>query len=107
MHKHSNKGTVFETERLVIRLFTTDDYDNYFSLYGDPVVMQYIRPAKTKMECDADFTKFFLNAPLHPFMGRWAVGEKNSGKFVGSFVIIPIPGDETKIQLGYSFLPEH
>ena len=39
-------------------------------------------------------------------MGRWAVNEKDTGRFVGSFAIIPIPGDEEKIQLGYSLLPE-
>jgi hypothetical protein len=48
-----------------------------------------------------------LNVPVHPFMGRWAVVEKSSGKFIGSFVIIPIPDDIEKTQLGYSFLPEH
>jgi [ribosomal protein S5]-alanine N-acetyltransferase len=96
---------IFETERLVVRQFTADDYDNYFSLHGNPEVMKYIRPAQVKEEADAKFEETILNAAPHPFLGRWAVDEKYSERFIGSFVIIPIPNDEEKIQLGYSFLP--
>jgi ribosomal-protein-alanine N-acetyltransferase len=98
---------IFDTERLIVRRYTRADYDNYFSLHGDPVVMQYIRPAQTREVSDAKFEETILDWPPHPFLGRWAVDEKRSGKFVGSFVIIPIPGDEEKIQLGYSFIPEY
>jgi ribosomal-protein-alanine N-acetyltransferase len=69
--------------------------------------MQYIRPEQTREEADAKFEETILNIPPHPFLGRWAVDEKSSGKFVGSFVIIPIPDDVEKIQLGYSFIPEY
>ncbi len=106
MHQRSNQRVVFETERLIVRHFTADDHDNYFALHGDPVVMQYIRPAKTREECYAFLNEFVLGAAPHPFMGRWVVNEKCSGKFVGSFVIIPIPDDKEKIQLGYSLVPE-
>ncbi|MGB3155744.1 MAG: GNAT family N-acetyltransferase [Chitinophagaceae bacterium] len=100
-------ATIFETERLIVRQYTRADYDNYFSLHGNPVVMQYIRPAQTREDSDAKFEETILNVAEHSFMGRWAVVEKSSGKFIGSFVIIPIPDDMEKTQLGYSFLPEH
>jgi ribosomal-protein-alanine N-acetyltransferase len=96
---------IFETERLIVRQYTTADYENYFSLHGNPDVMQYIRPAQTREDSDAKFEETILHVPPHPFLGRWAVDEKASGIFVGSFVIIPIPEDVEKIQLGYSFLP--
>ena len=96
---------IFETERLIVRPFIKTDYANYFSLHGNAVVMRYIRPAKTRKECDALFDETILYAVPHPFMGRWAVDEKISGQFIGTFVIVPIPGDEEKIQLGYSFIP--
>jgi ribosomal-protein-alanine N-acetyltransferase len=96
---------IFETERLIVRPFTADDYDNYFLLHGNPEVMQYIRPAQIKEEADAKFEETILYAAPHPFLGRWAVDEKETGNFIGSFVIVPIPNDEEKIQLGYSFLP--
>lgn len=100
---------VFETERLIVRRYnnTKADYDNYFSLQGNEAVMQYIRPAQTREDSDAKFEETILNVPPHPFLGRWAVDEKSSGKFVGSFVIIPMPDDVEKIQLGYSFVPAY
>ena len=97
--------SIFETERLIVRPFTKTDYTNYFSLHGNAEVMRYIRPAKTRKECDALFDETILYAVPHPFMGRWAVEEKISGTFIGTFVIVPIPADEEKIQLGQSFIP--
>ncbi len=99
-------GLVFQTLRLTVRRYTADDYDNYFSLHGNADVMKYIRPAQTREESDAKFEETILHLPPHEYLGRWAVEEKASGKFIGSFVITPIPNDEEKIQLGYSFLPE-
>lgn len=100
---------IFETERLIVRSYnnTKADYDHYFSLNGNPDVMQYIRPAQTREESDAKFEETILHVPPHPYLGRWAVDEKSIGNFVGSFVIISIPGDEEKIQLGYSFVPAY
>jgi ribosomal-protein-alanine N-acetyltransferase len=97
---------IFQTERLTVRRYTADDYDNYFSLHGDPVVMKYIRPAQTREESDAKLEESILKVPPHEYLGRWAVEEKATGRFIGSFVITPIPNDEERIQLGYSFLPE-
>lgn len=98
---------IFETERLMVRQYTGEDYDNYFSLHGNAQVMQYIRAAQTRVESDAKFEETILNVVPHSFMGRWAVEEKASGKFIGSFIIAPIPDDVAKTQLGYSFLPAY
>ncbi len=95
----------FETERLIVRLYTDADRDNHFALMGDPAVMQYIRAVKNKEESDAFLAEVITHSHKFPTMGRWAVEEKKSGKFVGSFAIIPVTGEEEKIQLGYSLLP--
>jgi ribosomal-protein-alanine N-acetyltransferase len=42
-----------------------------------------------------------------PSLGRWAVDEKSTGNFVGSFAIIPIPEKTELIQLGYALLKNH
>ena len=97
---------IFETERLVVRKFTTADYDNLYLLHGNPEVMRYIRPVKTKVESDA-FLDMALVTYASSYMGRWAVDEKLTGNFVGTFVIVPIPDDPEKIQLGYSFTQEN
>ena len=39
-------------------------------------------------------------------MGRWAVDEKSTGKFVGSFAFIPVEGTENS-QLGYALLKDY
>lgn len=99
-------GIIFETERLVVREFTGDDYENYFILHSDPKVMQYIRPAENREDCNKRFESTILFLPSHAYLGRWAVNEKESGRFVGCFVITPIPKEPERIQLGYSFIPE-
>ena len=94
---------VFETERLIVRHFKESDADDFFLLQGNPEVMRFIRPVKTREESDA----FLLEAIAgysEPWMGRWAVEEKTTGKFVGSFVINSVPEDSEKTQLGYAFL---
>jgi RimJ/RimL family protein N-acetyltransferase len=96
---------IFETERLVVRKFTAGDYDNYFALQGNPEVMQYIRPPRTREESDSFLREKILAADPADFKGFWAVEEKFSNAFVGCFVIIPIPDEPEKTQMGYSFLP--
>jgi len=98
---------LFETERLIVREFTTNDYDNHFLLTGNADVMRYIRPVKNKEESDLYFNEVVLGAPPHSYQGRWAVEEKETKRFIGSFGIIPIPDDEAKTQMGYSFLPAY
>lgn len=101
------KNVLFETKRLIIRKFTIEDYDNNFLLTGNAEVMRYIRPVKNKEESDLFFNETVLDAPPHPFRGRWAVDEKESKQFIGSFAIIAIPDDEAKTQMGYTFLPDY
>ncbi|MEO5945852.1 MAG: GNAT family N-acetyltransferase [Chitinophagaceae bacterium] len=100
-------NSIFKTERLVVRNFTVNDYDNHFLLTGNADVMRYIRPIKNKEESDLYFNETVLDAPSHAFQGRWAVEEKDTKRFIGSVGIIPIPDDVTKTQMGYSFLPEY
>ena len=98
---------IFDTERLVVRHFTIADKDNFFSLQGNAEVMQYIRPPRTREESDTFLIEKIIPSSVDDFKGYWAVEEKLTGLFVGCFVIIPIPGNEEKTQLGYSFLPPY
>jgi [ribosomal protein S5]-alanine N-acetyltransferase len=95
---------IFETERLLVRRYTNSDGDNIFSLGGNADVMRYIRAVQTKEQSDV-FLVYNMNFyKEQPMMGRWAVEEKTTGKFVGSFAVIFIEGTKL-IQLGYSLLP--
>ncbi len=96
---------VFQTERLRVRTLADTDYDYFYRLQGDPDVMRYIRPVKTREESDAVLREA-LASPEPETGGRWMIDEKVSGRFVGTFAIIPVPYDPLKIQLGYAFVPE-
>ena len=98
---------IFETERLVVRQYDFDtDAENFFLLNSDEDVMRYIRATKSKEECDAFLKKNIEAYKVNPSMGRWAANEKTTGKFVGSFAIIPIE-DSDDIQVGYALLKEN
>jgi ribosomal-protein-alanine N-acetyltransferase len=97
---------IFETERLTVRQYTSDDLQDFFRINSDEDVVRYIRKPKTFEE-----TKQFLEETLEyyhkfPHLGRWAAHEKSKGTFVGSAAIIPIPNTED-LQIGYAFLKEH
>jgi RimJ/RimL family protein N-acetyltransferase len=96
---------IFETERLTVRQYSFDaDAENFFLLNSNKDVMRYIRPVKTREECDAFLKEIILNAEENPGMGRWAAIEKGSNASVGSFAIIPVEGTDD-IQLGFALLP--
>ena len=96
---------IFETKRLIVRRYELTDADNFFSLNGDEEVMRYIRPAKSREESDAFLKYNIAFANELPLYGRWAVEEKDSNDFVGSFAVIPVD-NSTNMQLGYALLPK-
>ena len=97
---------VFETNRLIVRQFEAGDGDAFFSINGDPEVMKYIRPAKTREACDQFLHEVLLLNREGFCLNRFAVVEKESGQFVGTFALIPV-GDSRDIQIGYAFLPKY
>lgn len=100
MHK------VFESERLLVRRYTLEDEEYFFRLNNDIDVVRYIRAPKTRRE---SFEFLMQNLALYkqfPYMGRWAMLNKHTNEFIGSFAVFPI--DNTKdIQLGYSLFREY
>jgi ribosomal-protein-alanine N-acetyltransferase len=102
---------IFETDRLVIRRYTPADRENFYRLNGDPEIMRYIREAKDPQECIVILKRNITFYEQHPLMGRWAMIEKESGNFIGSFAIIPVEtvdhNRHTEIQLGYALLKEY
>lgn len=102
---------IFQTDRLIIRRYTLQDEENFFRLNGDPEVMKYIREPKDRQECNIFLKRNLLFYEQHPLMGRWAMVEKASSAFIGSFAVIPVEtADNTRhaeIQLGYALLKDH
>jgi RimJ/RimL family protein N-acetyltransferase len=96
---------VRETERLVLRRFTTDDVDNLVELDGDPDVMLYINGGRVtpREEIETDYLPAFLGYyERGTGYGFWAAVEKSTGDFLGWFHFRPgegCPDDEP--ELGY------
>ena len=104
--RKSGKQIIFKTERLFVRPYSMDDFDNFFRLNGDEEVMRYIRPAQTREQSKEFLQKIIAAYIERPGIGRWGMFLREDEKFVGSFAIIPIEHSD-KLQLGYALLKEN
>jgi RimJ/RimL family protein N-acetyltransferase len=95
-----------ETQRLVLRRFTTADADNLFDLNADPQVMHYINgglPTSREEVEQRILPAFLAYYESSAGYGFWAVIEKSTGDFLGWFhfrprLDNPVPGE---VELGY------
>jgi RimJ/RimL family protein N-acetyltransferase len=94
-----------ETERLILRRFTTDDLDNLVSLDGDPEVMRYLTGGRTISRHELKtfvLPRFLAYYDNFDSYGFWAAIEKTSGEFVGWFHFRPAPeSPPDEPELGY------
>ncbi|OIQ97337.1 anhydro-N-acetylmuramic acid kinase [mine drainage metagenome] len=96
---------LFETDRLLVRKFFAGDTDNFFLINSNADVMHFIRPVKNKKECD-DFLLENINMYRdNSIAGRYAVIEKATGIFVGSFSFLYL-SDDVNYHIGYALLPD-
>lgn len=92
-----------ETERLVLRPFTTADADHLLALHSDPDVMRFINGGKPTSR-EAIETRTIPQA-LHDYpclgsRGYWAA--ESSGSFVGWFEFRPLTEESAAVmELGY------
>lgn len=102
----SRHQIIFETERLLIRPYTMDDFDNFFRMNGDEEIMRYIRPAQSREQSKDFLQKIITSYAESPGIGRWAMLEKEDNQFAGSFAVIPVENSDL-LQIGYSLLKEN
>ena len=77
-----------ETDRLLLRRFTTDDVGNLVELDGDPDVMRFItggRPTPREAVRDDVLPAFLDYYRRFAGYGFWAAIEKSTGGFLGWF----------------------
>src|SRR5580700_6125741 len=94
-----------ETERLVLRRFTSADADLLASLDADPDVMHFVTGGvpTSRAEIESDFLPAFLGYyGRYEGFGFWAAVAKPTGEFLGWFHFRPrqdaVPGE---VELGY------
>jgi RimJ/RimL family protein N-acetyltransferase len=94
-----------ETERLVLRRFTTGDVDNLAGLDADPDVMRFVSGGipTSREEIENDFLPAFLGYyQRYRAFGFWAAIEKSAGDFLGWFHFRPREGSAPgQVELGY------
>jgi RimJ/RimL family protein N-acetyltransferase len=73
-----------ETERLILRSLTQQDFEDYAGIFTDPEVMLYIGEGKPVSRLDAwrQMAAMIGHWALRGY-GLWAVEEKASGKLIG------------------------
>jgi len=94
---------IFETSRLIVRRYDSSDVEDFYLLNSDPDVMRYIRQPKTFEEAKQFLLENIAFYDKHPQYGRFAVNEKGTGNFAGSFAIIPLNNTD-QWQVGYALM---
>lgn len=75
--------TTLETERLILRMWREDDFEEYARICADPEVMRYIG-GKSFSRLEAWRNMAFMAGHWHlRGYGHWAVEEKTSGRLIG------------------------
>lgn len=96
---------IFETERLILRPFTGQDYHLMRELDVDPLVVKYLGhgQVRTEKETLANLQKILKDYQKYG-LGLYAVEDKKTGDFLGRSGLIPwILEDSLIWEIGYSF----
>ncbi len=100
------KEIILETDRLILRMFREEDFENYANLTADPEVMRFLG-GKTFDRLEAWRHMAFLIGHWHlRGYGHWAVEEKASGNFVGRIGFLN-PAEWPGFELGWTLAREY
>jgi RimJ/RimL family protein N-acetyltransferase len=91
-----------ETERLMLRRFTTGDVELLVELDSDVEVMRFLTGQATPREEIEQKTlpEILATYETHPGLGTFAAHEKSSGRFAGWFGLQPT-GEPNVVDVGY------
>jgi RimJ/RimL family protein N-acetyltransferase len=94
-----------ETERLMLRRFTTGDVGNLADLDADPDVMRFVNGGipTSRDEIENEFLPAFLGYyQRYQEYGFWTAIERSTGDFLGWFHLRPRDGAASgQVELGY------
>ncbi|HEX2349947.1 MAG TPA: GNAT family N-acetyltransferase [Ktedonobacterales bacterium] len=94
-----------ETERLILRAFTSDDVDDLTALDSDPAVMRYLNggvPTPREVIEREVLPRFIASSQQGDGYGVWAAIERATCAFVGWFGFGPHEGGAAgEVSLGY------
>lgn len=81
--KRSSDDVRLETERLILRAFTIEDFDDYFAMSSDPD--NFLHSDRGPQTSDEAWTRLLRHVGHWALLryGLFAIEEKGSGRFVG------------------------
>jgi len=91
---------ILESERLLFRLHTLDDMDDFCAMEQDPEVRRYVG-GKPRTRAEAEDR--FINGPMQPHEGFWAMWAtvlKTDDQYVGRCGLYPHYGQNGEIIAG-------
>jgi ribosomal-protein-alanine N-acetyltransferase len=98
------------TERLVLRRFTAEDFDDWYPLDQDPRVMKYIWACKPKPvsveEAHSRLNYVIAYYDRYPGLGVFATCLRDTGELIGWTALKDLDGSE-HIELGYRYFFDH
>jgi RimJ/RimL family protein N-acetyltransferase len=100
-----------ETERLLLRRYSVDDFENYAAMWADPVVTKFIGGQPFSRE--QSWTRFLRQQGVWAVFGFgfFVVEEKATGAFLGEAGFHDLkreltPSLEGTLETGWGFLPK-
>jgi RimJ/RimL family protein N-acetyltransferase len=99
---------ILETERLLLREFCKEDFDELYRMNRDPEIMKFVGDGSTRnhQEQIDELERLIQNYSKRPGLGIWATTLRENGTFVGASGVVYY--DNTpEIEIGYRMLKEH
>ena len=99
---------ILETERLVLREFVKEDFQELFRMNSDAEIMQYVGDGSTRSyeEQIDELDRLIRNYSKRPCLGIWATLLKGTHTFIGGSGLVYYD-NTTEIEIGYRILKEH
>ncbi len=101
---------LFQTERLILRNWIPEeDAPQAFEIYGDPEVMQFIRPPDVSVEAVRLRLeeRMKLGRDRNNGTGSWAVLEKETQQLLGGILLVQLPDNDgvptSDYEIGWHF----
>ena len=96
-----------ETERLVLKLYTDREEDEFIRLLTDPVVMRFVDKGPLSSEQAHSLWRKLMNEFYPQGVDTiWAVFAKDDGRFVGNASLRPRPERQKDWEIGYYLKPD-
>ncbi|MBS1706270.1 MAG: GNAT family N-acetyltransferase [Armatimonadetes bacterium] len=94
--------TIFSTERLIIRPWTTEDADDFFRIYGDPDVTVWLNaePKSSPVECRDTIKILIERGETMDRYGYWAMELGETRRAIGSLILKRLPNVE-RFEIGW------